>query len=131
MKPTQWKASFLRQIFLGSVVVAVEPAHPTDDLVRMKRWFYWTESDAKLARSPKLLGELVKRFRVAAPVLKMSNAGLMKSGAAEVGQSPRGTSYRDLGASIPFAGLLKSKASMTFPFVCALGVPPHLLWRAR
>ena len=54
------------------------PGHPADDLVRMKQWLYWTELDVKLATSPKLLGEIVKRFRVATPVMRMLNAGLKK-----------------------------------------------------
>ena len=63
-----------------------DPKHPADDLVRMKQWLYWTELDPKVATSPKLLGELIKRFRVATPVLRMLNAGLMKSGAARAGE---------------------------------------------
>ena len=63
-----------------------DPRHPADDLVRMKQWLYWVELDAKLATSPKLLGEIVKRFRVTAPVLKMLNAGLIKASAASASE---------------------------------------------
>jgi uncharacterized protein (TIGR02453 family) len=56
--------------------------HPADDLIRMKQWLYWTELDVKLATSPKLLGEIVKRFRAATPVIRMLNAGLVKTSAA-------------------------------------------------
>ncbi len=55
-----------------------DPAHPACDLIRMKSWLYWIELDAKLAESPKLLGEVMKRFRAAAPVVEMLNAGLVK-----------------------------------------------------
>ena len=53
--------------------------HPAEDLIRMKQWLYWAELDAKIATSPKLLPELVKRFRAAAPVITMLNAPLRKS----------------------------------------------------
>jgi uncharacterized protein (TIGR02453 family) len=56
-----------------------DPAHPASDLIRGKSWLYWIELDAKLAESPKLVGEVVKRFRVAAPVVEMLNAGLVKA----------------------------------------------------
>ncbi|MEO8099270.1 MAG: DUF2461 domain-containing protein [Acidobacteriota bacterium] len=55
-----------------------DAASPAADLIRMKQWLYWTELDVKLATSPKLCKELVKRFRIAAPVLEMLNAGLLK-----------------------------------------------------
>jgi uncharacterized protein (TIGR02453 family) len=53
--------------------------HPAEDLIRMKQWLYWVELDAKLATSPRLLPELVKRFRAAAPVIAMLNAPLQKN----------------------------------------------------
>jgi uncharacterized protein (TIGR02453 family) len=59
-----------------------DAAHPAEDLIRMKQWLYWIELDAKLATSPRLLPELVKRFRAAAPVIAMLNAPLRKSAAA-------------------------------------------------
>ena len=55
-----------------------DPASPAADLIRMKQWLFWLELDVKVATSPKLLGELVKRFRAAAPVLDMLNSGLKK-----------------------------------------------------
>jgi hypothetical protein len=42
----------------------------------MKQWLYWAELDPKLATSPKLLPEIVKRFRVMAPVVEMLNRPL-------------------------------------------------------
>jgi|SRR5665213_1935913 len=53
--------------------------HPAEDLIRMKQWLYWVELDAKIATTPRLLPELVKRFRAAAPVIAMLNAPLQKS----------------------------------------------------
>jgi len=64
----------------GSVVTRMpkgfDPSHPAEDLIRMKQWLYWVEIDAKLATTPRLLPELVKRFRAAAPVIAMLNAPL-------------------------------------------------------
>jgi uncharacterized protein (TIGR02453 family) len=53
--------------------------HPAEDLIRMKQWLYWIELDAKLATTPRLLPELVKRFRAAAPVIAMLNAPLQNN----------------------------------------------------
>ena len=53
-----------------------DPAHPAAELVRMKSWLYWIEFDLKLAESPKMFGEVMKRFRAAAPVVAMLNAPL-------------------------------------------------------
>ncbi|MCU1336908.1 MAG: hypothetical protein JWO19_2489 [Bryobacterales bacterium] len=55
-----------------------EASHPAEDLIRMKQWLYWVEMDARIATSPRLLPELVKRFRAAAPVIAMLNAPLGK-----------------------------------------------------
>jgi uncharacterized protein (TIGR02453 family) len=54
-----------------------DPAHPAADLVRMKSWLYAVELDAGLAESPKLYSEIMKRFRVMAPVVEMLNAPLL------------------------------------------------------
>jgi uncharacterized protein (DUF2461 family) len=59
-----------------------DAGHPAEDLIRMKQWLYWVELDAKLATSPRLLPELVKRFRAAAPVIAMLNEPLRKSASA-------------------------------------------------
>jgi hypothetical protein len=47
------------------------------------------ELDAKIATTPRLLPELVKRFRAAAPVIAMLNAPLRKTAP----KSARTTSY--------------------------------------
>jgi uncharacterized protein (TIGR02453 family) len=62
--------------------------HPAEDLIRMKQWLYWVELDVKLATTRRLLPELVKRFRAAAPVIAMLNAPLQK----EARRSARATS---------------------------------------
>ncbi|HEY1758080.1 MAG TPA: DUF2461 domain-containing protein [Bryobacteraceae bacterium] len=54
-----------------------DPVHPAADLVRMKSWLYWIELDVKLAESPELYAEIMKRFRIAAPVVEMLNAPLV------------------------------------------------------
>lgn len=59
-----------------------DAGHPAQDLIQMKQWLYWVELEGKLATSPKLLPELVKRFRAAAPVIAMLNAPLRKSARA-------------------------------------------------
>ena len=55
-----------------------DPESPAADLLKMKQWLYWVELDSKIATTPKLKGELVKRFRAAAPVLQMLNSCLKK-----------------------------------------------------
>lgn len=56
-----------------------DPAHPAADLVKQKSWLFWQELDAELACSPKLLPELVKRFKAAAPVIAAINTPLLKA----------------------------------------------------
>jgi uncharacterized protein (TIGR02453 family) len=53
-----------------------DPAHPADDLVRMKSWLYWVQLKPELAETRKLLPELIRRFRAAAPVVEMLNTPL-------------------------------------------------------
>jgi uncharacterized protein (TIGR02453 family) len=53
-----------------------DSTHPADDLVRMKSWVYWMELKPELAETPKLLPELIQRFRAAAPVVEMLNTPL-------------------------------------------------------
>jgi uncharacterized protein (TIGR02453 family) len=53
--------------------------HPAADLIKMKRWVYHTMLDPKLATSPRLLGEISKRFQVMLPVLEMLNEPLESS----------------------------------------------------
>ena len=56
-----------------------DPDHPASDLIRMKQWMYWVELDREIAATPKLLVELLKRFRAAAPVIAMLNAPVRRT----------------------------------------------------
>jgi uncharacterized protein (TIGR02453 family) len=56
-----------------------DSAHPAADLLKMKQWLYYTTLDAGLITSPRLFGEIVKRFRVMMPVVEMLNAPLKKT----------------------------------------------------
>jgi len=55
-----------------------DAGHPAEDLIRLKQWLYWVELDAKIATTPRLLPEVIKRFRAAAPIIAMLNAPLQK-----------------------------------------------------
>jgi uncharacterized protein (TIGR02453 family) len=55
--------------------------HPAAELVRKKQWIYWQELDVKIATTPKLLPELVRRFRAAAPVVDALNRAISSRGA--------------------------------------------------
>ena len=66
-------------VFSNQKEASLSVAKRIADLIRMKQWLYWVELDAKLATSPRLLPELVKRFRAAAPVIAMLNAPLRKN----------------------------------------------------
>jgi uncharacterized protein (TIGR02453 family) len=61
---------------LQRVPKGFDGAHPAADLIKMKQWLYWAELDPKLAASPKLLPEIVKRFRLMAPVVETLNTPL-------------------------------------------------------
>jgi len=52
--------------------------HPAADLLKMKRWLYYTTLEPGLATTSKILPELVKRFRVMLPVLEMLNEPLTR-----------------------------------------------------
>ena len=53
-----------------------DPAHSAADLIRRKAWYFGSELPAETIESPKLLSEIVKRFRAGAPVIAMLNAPL-------------------------------------------------------
>jgi uncharacterized protein (TIGR02453 family) len=53
-----------------------DSTHPADDLVRMKSWLYWMQLKPELAETPKLLPQLIQRFRAAAAVVEMLNTPL-------------------------------------------------------
>jgi uncharacterized protein (TIGR02453 family) len=50
--------------------------HPAADLIKMKQWLFSTALDVKLLTTPKILPELVKRFRVMHPVMKLLNESI-------------------------------------------------------
>jgi uncharacterized protein (TIGR02453 family) len=64
-----------------------DSSHPAEDLIRMKQWLYWVELDTKIATTPRLLPEIVKRFRAAAPVIAMLNAPLRTNAPKSAGAS--------------------------------------------
>jgi uncharacterized protein (TIGR02453 family) len=47
--------------------------HPAGDLLKLKRWVYYTTLDAKIATTPQLLPEIVKRFKALLPVMEALN----------------------------------------------------------
>jgi uncharacterized protein (TIGR02453 family) len=53
--------------------------HPAADLIKMKRWTYYVTLDPKLATTPRILPELVKRFKTMTPVLEELNKPLLKA----------------------------------------------------
>jgi len=56
-----------------------DPAHPASDLIRRKAWFFASNLPPETAESSKLLSEIRKRFRAAAPVIAMLNAPLERA----------------------------------------------------
>jgi uncharacterized protein (TIGR02453 family) len=50
--------------------------HPAADLVQAKQWLFWAMLDPGLAASPRLLDEIVVRFRAMTPVVDFLNAPL-------------------------------------------------------
>jgi uncharacterized protein (DUF2461 family) len=55
-----------------------DPEHPAADLLKMKRWVFHATLPADLVESPKLQGELVKRFKSMLPVLELLNTAVGK-----------------------------------------------------
>lgn len=55
-----------------------DAAHPAADLLKMKQWLYYTTLDTGLITSPRLFGEIVKRFHAMMPVVEMLNRPLKK-----------------------------------------------------
>lgn len=47
--------------------------HPAIEWIKYKHWYYWRELEASLATSPKLVGEVVSRFKKALPVVEFLN----------------------------------------------------------
>jgi uncharacterized protein (TIGR02453 family) len=55
-----------------------DPQHAAADLIRKKQWYYWVKLETKLAATPKLLPELLRHFRAAAPVMELLNVPLKR-----------------------------------------------------
>jgi uncharacterized protein (TIGR02453 family) len=78
-KASRGPAKLLGKLEGGSVTrmpKGFDASHPAEDLIRRKQWLYWVELDSTIATTPRLLPELVKRFRAAAPVIAMLNSPL-------------------------------------------------------
>jgi len=50
--------------------------HPAADLIKMKRWVFFTPLEPEFITSPKLAAELMKRFRAMLPTLELLNEPL-------------------------------------------------------
>jgi uncharacterized protein (TIGR02453 family) len=64
--------------------------HPAVDLIKMKQWYWWVELDLALATSPKLKGEIAKRFRAVAPMVELLNRPLLKNTKSIMAADERG-----------------------------------------
>lgn len=69
----------LRGSALTRVPKGFDAAHPAADLLKMKQWYYGAKLDAALATTPKLLPELIRRFRAMMPVLEELSKPLGKA----------------------------------------------------
>ncbi len=52
--------------------------HPAADLLRYKQWIVYVTLEPDMATTPKLLAEIVRRFRVMAPFTEFLNAPLLE-----------------------------------------------------
>ena len=50
--------------------------HPAAELLKRKQWYFYTTLDVGLAETPKLVPELIKRFRAMLPVVGLLNTPL-------------------------------------------------------
>src|SRR5262249_20346810 len=55
---------------LTRVPKGCDAEHRAAELIKMKQWYYGAKLDAKLATTPKLLPELIQRFKAMAPVME-------------------------------------------------------------
>lgn len=65
---------------LARVPKGFPASHEAADLLRYKQFYFYVSLDPSIAGTPRLLGELVKRFRVMAPFIDFLNAPLMGRG---------------------------------------------------
>lgn len=64
-KPTSQSAAKVPKEF--------EPSDPAADLLKLKQYYFYVDLDPKLALTPKVTGEIVKRFKVLAPLIHYLN----------------------------------------------------------
>jgi uncharacterized protein (TIGR02453 family) len=80
-RSTAAKAKKLMGPLKGSTLQRVpkgfDADHAAADLIKMKQWFFWVQLDPKLATSPQLKNELVKRFKAMTPVIQLLNQPLL------------------------------------------------------
>jgi len=62
---------------LSRVPKGFPAGHPAEAMLRKKQWYYFVTLDPALAASPKLLPEVVKRFKVMLPMIDFLNAPLL------------------------------------------------------
>jgi uncharacterized protein (TIGR02453 family) len=70
---------------LKRVPKGFDSEHPAADLLKMKRWVVWAALPAKLASTPELQKELIKRFKAMLPMTELldrASAGVKKRAAA-------------------------------------------------
>jgi uncharacterized protein (TIGR02453 family) len=52
--------------------------HPAAGILRYKQWLWYVELDGKLATTPRLLSEILSRFRAVAPAVEFLNAPIIE-----------------------------------------------------
>jgi uncharacterized protein (TIGR02453 family) len=52
--------------------------HPAEDLLRRKQWYFYVTLPPELATTPRLLPELVRRFRALGPFIELLNRPLLE-----------------------------------------------------
>ena len=73
--PEKWMGK-LHGASLHRVPKGFSAGHAAADLLKMKQWLYYTVLDPSLATSPKLIGEVSKRFEAMTPVMDLLNVPL-------------------------------------------------------
>jgi uncharacterized protein (TIGR02453 family) len=61
---------------LSRVPKGFPSTHPAADLIRMKQWYVYVELEAGIATTPKLIDELLERFRAMTPLVEFLNEPL-------------------------------------------------------
>jgi len=53
--------------------------HPASDLILQRQWGIWATLPAEMALKPTLIDEIVKRYKVATPLISLLNEPLVKT----------------------------------------------------